>query len=85
MSTYNQTQQIVEDRNRLRHNPRHHPDKKANGHPRSDGRQVSAVHLIGSTEESHVDILASNVSEHDTGENSLFRSVIGSNMSSRKG
>lgn len=67
----NETQQIIENGNRLSNNPRHDPHANTNSNPRSDREEATAVHLIGSTEKSHVDVFACNVTQHDTGKNSL--------------
>ena len=65
--THNKTQQVIEHGNRLGDDPGNDPDSDANGDPRSDGEQTAVVHLIRTTENSHVNVLARNVAKNDTG------------------
>lgn len=69
--TYNQTQQVVENGNRLRDNPGNSPGAKANGNPSTSGQETSLVHVVGAlaTEDADVDVLASHVSKNDTSNN----------------
>jgi hypothetical protein len=69
--TYNKTQQVIEHRNRLRHDPGNDPDTNANGDPGSDGEQTAVVHLVGTAEDADVDVFACNVAKDDARKNSL--------------
>jgi hypothetical protein len=73
VKTHNQTQQVIEHRDRLGNNPRNSPGGKANCNPSTSGQQTPLVHVVGAlaTEDADVDILASNVTEDNTGDNDL--------------
>lgn len=69
--TYNQAQEIIEYRNRLCNDPGDDPNHQANSNPGTNGDEAVAVHLVRSTENAHVDLFASNMSQHDTRKNGL--------------
>ena len=71
LKTYNKTEQVVEDRNGLRHNPRNNPDSKTNSNPRSNRQEASAVHVVGATEHAHIDVFTGDMAQDDTGKDSL--------------
>lgn len=72
IKTYNQAQKIVEYRNRLRNNPGNDPNHKANSDPGANGEEAVAVHLVRSAEDAHIDLFASNMSQHNSGKDSLL-------------
>lgn len=69
--TYDQTEQIIEHRDGLCNDPGNNPDTEADGNPGSNGEEASAMHLVGSTEDAHVNVFARNMTQDDTGKNSL--------------
>ena len=74
-STHNQTQQIVENRDRLCDDPGDDPDANADCDPGPNGQKAATVHLVGTAEHAHVDVLAGDVTQHNTRENRLYPSV----------
>lgn len=73
----NQTQQIIENRNRLGDNPRQDPDCESNSHPGSCGDQIARVHAIAVAEETDVDVFTGDVAVDYTGGDDLFCVRIG--------
>lgn len=73
--TYNETEQVIEHGDRFRDNPWDDPDADTDGNPGSNGKEASAVHLVGTTEKADVDVLARNVTQDNTGENDLDKSA----------
>lgn len=74
METYDKTQQVVEHRDRLGNDPRNGPGGETNCDPGTSGQQTALVHVVGAlaSEDTDVNILASNVTEDDTGDNDLL-------------
>lgn len=74
MGTYDETQQIVEHGDRLGNNPRNGPGSKTNCDPGTSSQKTTLVHVVRAlaTEDTDVDIFASNVAEDDTGDDDLL-------------
>jgi len=64
--THNQTQQVIKHGDRLRHDPGDDPNTNTNGDPGPDRQETSVMHLVGATEDAHVDVFAGNVAKYDT-------------------
>jgi len=75
LKTYNQTQKIVENGDGLGNNPGHNPNTKTDSDPGPNGEETPTVHLVGSTENAHVDVLTGNMAQDDSGKNSLCLST----------
>lgn len=73
--THDQTQEVVEHRDRLSNDPRDNPQHQADEKPGSRGDQILLVHAVGFAEESHVDILCSNVAVDNSTDDNLVRPV----------
>jgi hypothetical protein len=69
--TYDQTQQIVENRNRLGDNPRDNPDGKDECNPGPDRDQIALLHPGRPAEEAHVDVFASDMAVDDATDHNL--------------
>lgn len=66
-----ETQQVAENRDGVGNDPSDYPAGQANGHPGSDGNQVSAVHTVRAAEETNVDVLEPDVAVDYTSTNDL--------------
>lgn len=64
--TYDQTQEIIEPRNGLSNNPRDHPKEACNSNPRSNANKAVSMHVARTTENSNINIFASNVTDDNT-------------------
>jgi hypothetical protein len=71
-TTYNQAQQGVEHRNRLRNDPSNHPKYDSDRNPRSNRQHGLFLHLIGASEDSDIDVFSCDMSVDHTGDNDLF-------------
>lgn len=70
-ATYNQAQQIVENRNRFGDDPRKRPQNQRNQHPRSNRHESALVHAVGPPEQTDVDVLASHMTIDHASDNNL--------------
>lgn len=71
--SYNQTEQLIEDRDGLGNDPGNEPHTESESHPRSNGQEASLMHVVRAlaTEDANVDVLAGNVAEDDTRNDNL--------------
>lgn len=75
--TYDQTQQVVEHRNRLRNNPRQRPQHQPDHHPRPNRNKSALVHAVGSPEQTDVDVFACHMTiDHASDHNLRYLSVL---------
>lgn len=71
--TYNQTEQVVEHRNRLGNDPSDGPSAQGNSNPGSECERAVLVHVVGAiaAEDTNINVLAGNVTKDNTGNNHL--------------
>ena len=67
-NTYNKTEQVAEDGNRLGDNPGNDPEYKSQANPGTDTAEIALVHDIGVAEQADVDVLNGDVAQNDTGD-----------------
>lgn len=66
-----QTEKVAKDWNGIGDDPSDDPAADADGHPGSDGCEVSAVHTVCSAEETDIDVFQTNVAVHNAGTDNL--------------
>lgn len=69
--TYDKTEQVAEDRDRVRNDPGNDPAGQADGNPRANRHEIPAMHAVCSAEDSDVDVLEANVAVDHAGANNL--------------
>lgn len=72
MVTYDKTEQLVEDRDRLSNDPGNNPDTERNANPASNGEEAVLVHVNSATEDTDVNVLAGDMAEDNTSNNNLL-------------
>lgn len=66
-----QTQQVIENRNRLGDNPRKQPHNRSDRNPGAGCDPVALVYAIAVAEDTDVDVLARDVAVDDAGDDNL--------------
>lgn len=67
--TYDQTEQVAEDGNRLGDDPRDDPECRRQANPGADAAGIALVHDVGVAEQTDVDVLDGNVAQNNTCDN----------------
>ena len=68
VNTYNKTEQVAEDGNRLGDNPRNDPEYRRQTNPGTNAAEIALVHDIGVAEQTDIDVLNGNVAQNNTGD-----------------
>lgn len=69
--TNNQAQQIAENRDCGRNDPRENPQTQGNSDPGTDGHPVALVHTVCAAEDAYVDVFESDVAVDHAGNDDL--------------
>ena len=69
--TYDQTQQVAENGDRGRDDPRKDPKSSGNAEPRADSDPVALVHAVCSGQQPDVDVFHCNVAVDNSGDDNL--------------